>query len=944
MLWLATDQGLNRFDGINNSVFRSNPFITTALKGNRVWHVEDYAVDTLVVISDNAFHLFTPKNYSFARFDIESRPTTIYRDGIEFWITTLDKGIYRFDKNQKLHHFKFDPLNPFSIATSEFKSTTGTKFATDNQGKVWLATEKGLCSIDKDSGFVSRYFQSNTNNKLLSNRVNSVYFYNDVLHIGTDNGLNYLNTQSMEFSSEETLNGISINNIDESSGSVLVFSDNGIFKINQDSALSFSKQVFNQMIKGNLGNIYWSKNESEFFINGKYENLVHEITSVTNTKNGGYLISTKNGIYLVDGKESGVFESAQRLNRGDNMTFKTLYSFKDFVKFSTIIDINKIRDYAIFKDTIWYTNEDGIMYSFINNKVTQHVYNSRDPNSFPNNISTVEIFDGFLWVGSIESGLFKYNLVDLTLIKHYQFNINDPNSLQTSFITCAFVDLNNQLWIGSGGDGLFKYQKSYDGFLKYDSGSGLKSEIINSLYGYEEFLLITTNRGVNYLRNGENLFKSLDSQDGLEISDFSNIEFFDKESKLYLKNDKQIYGIDFELIDYSAYQYKPLVNLIAGIDSKNNRFNIEFSNDKATIPHNITSIEIGVSTPSLYKADQNIFSYNFSSKGNNPLISKKSGEVITIPKTGFRDKVLELGDERKEIVHSTIEFDYIPPWYFTWWAITSYAILAFGAIYLFTTFRAKRLQQQLEESRKSEELEEARNLQLQLLAKKVPEMKNVEVETYIRTATEVGGDYYDFFELDDGTLIAACGDATGHGATSGMMVSITKAGLKGIQKRSPNEMLTDLNNIVKSVEIGRIRMSLNLLEFKNGHVNISSAAMPPVYHYSKKTDSVNEIELVGTPLGSFYDEEFDRYQVDFEDGDALVLMSDGLPEAPNHDGEMLDYPAVKECIKANGSKSASGIKDSLIELSDNWLDGIQNPDDSTLVIFKKHNTGEIANA
>ena len=73
-------------------------------------------------------------------------------------------------------------------------------------------------------------------------------------------------------------------------------------------------------------------------------------------------------------------------------------------------------------------------------------------------------------------------------------------------------------------------------------------------------------------------------------------------------------------------------------------------------------------------------------------------------------------------------------------------------------------------------------------------------------------------------------------------------------------------------------------------------------------------------------------------------MSDGLPEAPNHDGEMLDYPAVKRCIKENGSKSASGIKDSLIELSDKWLDGIQNPDDITLVIFKKNKTGEIANA
>ena len=76
----------------------------------------------------------------------------------------------------------------------------------------------------------------------------------------------------------------------------------------------------------------------------------------------------------------------------------------------------------------------------------------------------------------------------------------------------------------------------------------------------------------------------------------------------------------------------------------------------------------------------------------------------------------------------------------------------------------------------------------------------------------------------------------------------------------------------------------------------------------------------------------------------LEPLSDGLPEAPNHDGEMLDYPAVKECIRENGSKSALGIKDSLIALSDKWLDGIQNPDDITLVIFKKNKTGEIANA
>ena len=61
ILWLATDQGLNKYDGVNNSVYRSNPFITTALNGNRIWHVEGYNTDTLLVVSDNAVHLFTPK-------------------------------------------------------------------------------------------------------------------------------------------------------------------------------------------------------------------------------------------------------------------------------------------------------------------------------------------------------------------------------------------------------------------------------------------------------------------------------------------------------------------------------------------------------------------------------------------------------------------------------------------------------------------------------------------------------------------------------------------------------------------------------------------------------------------------------------------------------------------------------------------------------------------
>ena len=935
LLWIGTDQGLNRYDGLENKVFRSNPFNIKSLNGNRIWHVDNYNEDTLIVISDDAIHLFTPKNYTFKRYEIQSRPTSVYREGYNFWITTLDQGVYKFAHNKELHHYKFDPLNPFSISTSEFKSRIGVKFASDDSGKMWLATSKGLCSIDKNTNFVSRYFESNTNNKLLSDKINSIFYYDEKLYIGTDNGLNYLNLDNMEFSIEKKLNELSVLNFAVIDNDLIVFTKEKVLKKDGQSFTSFYNNSIQNISVSNNSNLYWSKGENKVYLNEDLVRLGSKVQDVHLINNNNYLISTENGIYNISSVESAVTSTNKTLKMSTNIKFKKLFDANSFAIFNSKVKLDQIIDYEIIENDIWYVYS-GAVFLFRNGVIKEFEHNQRNPNSFPKEASSIKLFEGSLWVGSIESGLFKYNIDDLTLIKHYQFDINNPNSLQTSIVTSLLVDSNNYLWIGSAGDGLFKYQEDIDGFTMYNESSGLKSEIINNLYSFDSKILISTKKGVNFLSEGEKIFKSLDSEDGLSLSESAQTKFYDINNQMFIENDSKVFKVNFDIVEKSISFSEPMVNSIVGFDSKNTEYLIEFSENIVTVPHYITTIIVNVALPSLYKASQNLYSYRYGSSDDSQFIIKKSGEPITISKRGYGTKVLELAGGKKENISQTLSFDHIPPWYLSWAAILGYIIFAVGGVYLFTTIRAKKLQQQMEESRRSEELEEARNLQLQLLAKKVPDMKDVEVETYIRTATEVGGDYYDFFELDDGTLIAACGDATGHGATSGMMVSITKAGLKGIQKRSPNEMLTDLNNIVKSVEIGRIRMSLNLLEFKNGHVNISSAAMPPVYHFSKKKNSVNEIELVGTPLGSFYNEEFDKYQVEFEDGDALVLMSDGLPEAPNQTGEMLDYPAVKECIKENGSKSASDIKDSLIELSDNWLDGIQNPDDITLVIFKKN--------
>ena len=65
------------------------------------------------------------------------------------------------------------------------------------------------------------------------------------------------------------------------------------------------------------------------------------------------------------------------------------------------------------------------------------------------------------------------------------------------------------------------------------------------------------------------------------------------------------------------------------------------------------------------------------------------------------------------------------------------------------------------------------------------------------------------------------------------------------------------------------------------------------------------------------------------------MISDGLPELPNPQDELLDYQKVEDCVRANAGKDAESIKNALVELSDSWASGVMNPDDITIVVIKK---------
>jgi sigma-B regulation protein RsbU (phosphoserine phosphatase) len=112
--------------------------------------------------------------------------------------------------------------------------------------------------------------------------------------------------------------------------------------------------------------------------------------------------------------------------------------------------------------------------------------------------------------------------------------------------------------------------------------------------------------------------------------------------------------------------------------------------------------------------------------------------------------------------------------------------------------------------------------------------------------------------------------------------------------------------------------------------------MPPYFIYSAKNNKLNEVLIPNLPLGGLSLTQYESKKHDFEVGDILVMMSDGLPELPNESNELLDYEAIYDEIFDNIDKSAKQISNALLGLGKKWRTHLDDlPDDITLVVIKK---------
>ena len=237
--------------------------------------------------------------------------------------------------------------------------------------------------------------------------------------------------------------------------------------------------------------------------------------------------------------------------------------------------------------------------------------------------------------------------------------------------------------------------------------------------------------------------------------------------------------------------------------------------------------------------------------------------------------------------------------------------------------------------RMEQELEQAKNLQLGMLPDQPPILQDAEVGLYTRPATEVGGDYYDYFLSEESTLTLALGDATGHGMEAGTIVAVTK-GL--FQTLSPNESvveaLSQMSDKLRNMSLGRNGMTLAMIKIQGNKLSYASAGIPPMLLYRSRTKEVQEILVEGLPLGlktvgKYYVRDLELYA-----GDTVLLMTDGLPERLNPENNEYGYPRSMSIFRNIAHNSAARICELLAEAGNEWANGREQEDDISFAVYK----------
>ena len=245
-------------------------------------------------------------------------------------------------------------------------------------------------------------------------------------------------------------------------------------------------------------------------------------------------------------------------------------------------------------------------------------------------------------------------------------------------------------------------------------------------------------------------------------------------------------------------------------------------------------------------------------------------------------------------------------------------------------------QERIERERIEQELQVARRIQQASLPDVVPTLEGWQIDPFYQPAREVGGDFYDFFELPNGRLGIVVGDATGKGVPAALVMASARSMLRAVAQNSgsPGDVLRRVNDsLVTDIPPNMfVTCFYVILDPRSGTLRYANAGhdLPYLWHGG----DAEELSARGMPLGLMPEMGYEEKVAVLREGDSVLFYSDGLVEAHDPHYEMFGFPRLRVLISEHGKQRS--LVDSLLEelysfVGESW----EQEDDITLLTLRR---------
>src|SRR5215217_7312424 len=244
--------------------------------------------------------------------------------------------------------------------------------------------------------------------------------------------------------------------------------------------------------------------------------------------------------------------------------------------------------------------------------------------------------------------------------------------------------------------------------------------------------------------------------------------------------------------------------------------------------------------------------------------------------------------------------------------------------------------ERIERERIEQDLRVARSIQQASLPKELPTLEGWQISPFYQPAREVGGDFYDFFELKDGHLGIVVGDATGKGVPAALVMASARSMLRAVAQASdsPGDALRRVNDpLATDIPTNMfVTCFYCILDPKSGSLTYANAghALP----YLHRNSAAEELRATGMPLGLMPGMGYEQKQTILNIGEAALLYSDGLVEAHDPKGEMFGFPRLRALVAEHGTERSLGdfpMKELYSFVGEGW----KQEDDITLLTLRR---------